>query len=202
MRPLCARRLDSVHLQRQRGQKRHPFLLSGRGAVDTNKSPLPLPPRCVGVMSGMSWVPLSPGALFLVTHHQAFSAAHSASYPLLHANTHTAIHEHLYARSSTPPGLCVPWSLTLNRPPRLNTTDRRASGHQVQQPKSCMAAQWGKYSQLFSPVFFPHALCLTGERNKTMVWVFWTLNAYSALSVGLNTLPSSPHYCDQCKKKP
>lgn len=76
---LCTRRLDSVHLQRQRGQKRHPFLLSGRGAVDTNKSPLTLPPQCVGVMSGMSWVLLSPGALFLVTHHQAFSAAHSAS---------------------------------------------------------------------------------------------------------------------------
>lgn len=51
---LCARRLDSAHLQRQRGQKRHPLLVSGRGAVDTNKSPLLLPPQCVGVMSGMS----------------------------------------------------------------------------------------------------------------------------------------------------
>lgn len=142
--------------QRQRGQKRHPFLLSGRGAVDTNKSPLPLPPRCVGVMSGMSWVPLSPGALFLVTHHQAFSAALSGpSLPLTHQHTYT----------STPPGLCVPWSLTLNRPPRLNTTDRQASGHQVQQSESCMAAQWGKYSQLFSPVWFPLALCLVGERK-------------------------------------
>lgn len=94
-RPLCARRLDSVHLQRQRGQKRHPFLLSGRGAVDTNKSPLPLPPRCVGVMSGMSWVLLSPGTLFLVTHHQAFSVAHSASsLPLTHQHTYMSTHVH------------------------------------------------------------------------------------------------------------
>lgn len=91
--------------------------------------PLLLPPRCVGVMSGMSRVLLSPGALFLGTHHQAFSAAHSASsLPLTPKHTYMGAHIDTH---NTPPGQCVPWSLTLNRPPQLNTTDRQASGHQV-----------------------------------------------------------------------
>lgn len=45
---LEARRLDSVHLQHQRGQKRHPFLLLGRGAIDTNKPPPTSSPVCWG----------------------------------------------------------------------------------------------------------------------------------------------------------
>lgn len=79
--------------------------------------------------------PLSPGALFLVTHHQAFSAAYSASSLPLCSLTHMHGHTHMHqpAGTNTPPGQCVPWSLTLNRPPRLNTTDRQASGHQVHQ---------------------------------------------------------------------
>ena len=135
----------------------------GEGAVDTNKSPLPLPPRCVGVMSGMSWVLLSPGALFLVTHHQAFSAAHSASsLPLTHIHEHT----HTHTWTSTPPGLCVPWSLTLNRPPRLNTTDRQASVHQDQQPSGENTAS---YFHLFGSL----ALFVLWEKeNKTMGRVF------------------------------
>lgn len=160
-RPLCARRLDSVHLQRQRGQKRHPFLLLGRGAVDTNKSPLLLPPRCVGVMSGMSRVLLSPGALFLGTHHQAFSAAHSASsLPLTPQHTYMGAHTH----TNTPPGQCVPWSLTLNRPPQLNTTDRQASEHQVQQPKSCDDCPVGKVQPVIFTCLVP--LCFLSYRRK------------------------------------
>lgn len=150
---MCLRRLDSVHLLRQRGQKRHPSLLSGRGAVDTNKSPFHFLPGVLGLCQECPEVLLSPGALFLVTHHQAFSAA-----PPQHTHTQT----------STPPGLCAPWSLTLNRPPRVNATDRQASGRQVQRPASCSAARRGTCGPLCSPVGFPRTLCLTGggEQNK------------------------------------
>lgn len=173
-RPLCARRLDSVHLQRQRGQKRHPFLLLGRGAVDTNKPPphhphpLLLPPRCVGVMSGMSRVLLSPGALFLGTHHQAFSAAHSASsLPLTPKHTYMGAHIDTH---NTPPGQCVPWSLTLNRPPQLNTTDRQASGHQVQQPKSCNDCPVGKIQPVIFTCLVPSRFLSYG-RKKIKQWL-------------------------------
>lgn len=114
-----------------RGDKRGTRSFSwGEGPLTPiNPPPLPLPPRCVGVMSGMSRVLLSPGALFLGTHHQAFSVAHSASsLPLTPKHTYMGAHTDTH---NTPPGQCVPWSLTLNRPPQLNTTDRQASGHQV-----------------------------------------------------------------------
>lgn len=133
---MCFRGILSVHgasihdISNARGDKRGTRSSSWgkRPLTPINPPPPPLllPPRCVGVMSGMSWVLLSPGALFLVTHHQAFPAAYPASsLPL------------------TPCELCVPWSLTLNRPPWLNTTDRQASGHQVQMPKLYIVAQWG-----------------------------------------------------------
>lgn len=133
-RPLCARHLDSVHLQRQRGQKRHPFLVSGRGAIDTNKSPFYFLPSVLGLCQECprSIVPQcsvfgNPSPSILCCSQRLLPPPCS----LTHMHGHT--HMHKPADTNTPPGQCVPWSLTLNRPPRLNTTDRQASGHQVRQ---------------------------------------------------------------------
>lgn len=168
------RRLDSVHLQRWRGQKRHPFLLLGRrggGGLTPINSPSPshFLPGVLGLCQECPRSHCPPGALFLVTHHQAFSAVHSAPPPLHPQYTPT----HTHTRTNTPPGQCVLWSLTLNRPPRLNTTDRQASGHQVQRPESRTVAQQGKRSQLFSPVWFSYAFFVLQEKEtETMARVF------------------------------
>lgn len=93
-----------------------------------------------------------PGALFLVTHHQAFFAAYAApSLPLTH---------YTWAQAHTSPnqGFCVPWSLTLNRLPQLNATDRQASGHQVLQPKLYIASQQGNAANYFHLFGFSSAL--------------------------------------------
>lgn len=163
-RPLFARRLDSVHLQRQRGQKRHPFLLSGQGAIDTNKSPLPLPPWCVGVMSGMSQVLLSPRALFLVTHHQAFSAVHSATSLPLRDQQHTCM--------STPFGLLCP--LVPN--PEQTTSaeyDRQTDRRQDIRfggPSLAQLPSGGKKSQLFIFTCLVASSSLSNGRTKIKQW--------------------------------
>lgn len=48
-----------------------------------------------------------PGALFLVTHHQAFSAAHSATPPPVHPNTHTLAQTHPLGSVSSGPSLWI-----------------------------------------------------------------------------------------------
>lgn len=81
-----------------------------------------------------------------------------------HMHGHTRTHKP--TGTNTPPGQCVPWSLTLNRPPRLNTTDRQASGHQVHQVKH---GDWASKTQ---PVIFT---CLLREKeNKTKASVSLT----------------------------
>lgn len=76
-----------------------------------------------------------------------------------HMHGHTRTHKP--TGTNTPPGQCVPWSLTLNRPPRLNTTDRQASGHQVHQVKRWLSEQnTAGCFHLFA------TFCLMGERKE------------------------------------
>lgn len=171
-----------------RGDKRGTRSSSrGKGPLTPINPPLPLPPWCVGVMSGMSQVPLSPDALFLVTHHQAFSAAHSAtSLPLTDQ-------QHTY--TSTPSGICVPWCLTLNRPPQLNTTDRqtgvRTSDSGAQVLHSCAVGK-KRAGYLFSPVWLPQALCLMEGRKETMSFKIHSLYlSFTSLTTFMVTVKDS-----------
>lgn len=144
------RRLDSVHLPTPEGTKEAPVPPPGGeggwlwwcGGV-TPINPPQLPPQRVGVMSGMSQVPLSPWCTVFGNPSPSILSCYTQPPPTYLPPTPHTPHplSNTHTSTNTPPGQCVLWSLTLNRPPRLNTTDRQASGHQVHRPKSCLVAQ-------------------------------------------------------------
>lgn len=163
-RPLCARHLDSVHLQRQRGQKRHPFLVSGRGAIDTNKSPFYFLPSVLGLCQECPRSIVPRCSVFGNPSPSILCSLQRLLPPPLQPNTHAWAHTHAPTRRHKH----TPWAVCPLVPNSEQTTsaeyDRQAG---VRTSGSSSHARWLSGEKATGRFHLFTASCETGERSQS-----------------------------------